>query len=367
MKPAIVVAAYNRPDALERLLGSISRAHYEEEDIPLIISIDNSGSRACLEVAERFAWEHGAKIISAKESRMGLKAHLLSCGDLSLTYGSAIILEDDLYVAEDFYRYAARALEFSSRDERVGGVSLYCHLFHVFTRLPFRAIDDGYDNYYLQFASSWGQAVTAGQWQGFKDWLAGWDGRDLHTEKMPDEVASWSSSSWLKYHIRYLTETGKYFLYPRESYTTNFSDEGEHARKKGTELQVPLAGPMRREPVFSGLSESASVYDAFFENEALGSVSDLYGLKRRQGKLPAEGCVYSMEALPYQVKASFGLSMRPQEANILQGVPGDEIRLYDLSAAGQAPSGKGGHTAYYYRGLNRRKIWDYVQNTWNLS
>ena len=39
-KPAIVVVAYRRLYALERLLNSIDRAYYEEDDIELIISID---------------------------------------------------------------------------------------------------------------------------------------------------------------------------------------------------------------------------------------------------------------------------------------------------------------------------------------
>ena len=367
MKPAIVIAAYNRPEALKRLLDSVGRADYEADDIPLIISIDNSGSRACADVAGAFSWEHGQKILLQKETRMGLKAHLLSCGDHALTYGSAVILEDDLYVAEDYYRYASRALDFSSKMESVGGISLYCHLFHVFARLPFQPILDGYDNWYMQFASSWGQALTADQWKSFRDWLAEWEGRDLHTEKMPDDVAAWSGSSWLKYHIRYLTDSGKYFLYPRESYTTNFSDEGEHAKKRGTELQVPLAGRMKREPVFSAPENSGAVYDAFFENERLGAVSDLYGLKYRQGKLPKNGQVYSMHALPYKTVESFGLCMRPPEANILEKVPGNDIRLYDLAVSEAGKAGSDLHASYYYRGLNKKKIWDYVRNSWNLS
>ncbi|MCZ8284392.1 MAG: glycosyltransferase, partial [Bacteroidia bacterium] len=57
--PAIVVSAYNRPHALQRLLHSIAAAHYESRDITLIISIDQSESGSVNAIAENFRWEHG--------------------------------------------------------------------------------------------------------------------------------------------------------------------------------------------------------------------------------------------------------------------------------------------------------------------
>ena len=43
MKPAIVIAAYNRPDSLKRLLSFIDAASFIYDDIPLVISIDGGG------------------------------------------------------------------------------------------------------------------------------------------------------------------------------------------------------------------------------------------------------------------------------------------------------------------------------------
>ncbi len=367
MKPVIVAAAYDRAHSLKRLLRSLAEAEYHEDDITLIISIDHSGFKDCAEAAEGFEWEHGEKIIRQFKERQGLKKHILSCGDYAETYGSAIILEDDLTVAESFYDYACAALSFTGGDDRVGGVSLYAHQFNVFAREPFQPVEDGYDNWYMKFASSWGQAVTDKQWGQFRKWLAENDGKDLHSADIPDQVAEWSDNSWLKYHIRYLSETGRYFLYPRVSHTTNFADEGEHAKKQVTDLQVPLAGKKRREPVFSSPDLSSAVYDAFFENESLDHPCDLYGLKSKQGKLGDFRKVYSAEALPYRAERTFGMSYRPMDVNLIKGTEGNKLFLYDLETSAAAPAvNRGYRVKYFYRGLNKRKIWDYVRNSRNI-
>ena len=43
-KITIVVVGYNRADAMERVLRSLSRAQYDYTDIRLVVSIDHSGN-----------------------------------------------------------------------------------------------------------------------------------------------------------------------------------------------------------------------------------------------------------------------------------------------------------------------------------
>ena len=122
---AIVVIAYNRVLPLKRLLGSLARADYpKDSDIPLIISIDKSDNEEVLQAAEAFSWEHGEKRIITHEKRLGLKKHVLECGNHSRQYGSVILLEDDLFIMRDFYHYTRAALDFVKADKRIGGVSL---------------------------------------------------------------------------------------------------------------------------------------------------------------------------------------------------------------------------------------------------
>ena len=358
MKPAIVVVAYNRDDSLRRILRSIESAVYDEDNIELIISIDYSENKKVRECAEKFSWKHGEKRIVVHAERMGLKRHILECGNYASEYGSIIMLEDDLYVSPDFYNFASRALEFTSAYPQIGGVSLYAHKFNVFARLPFEPIDDGYDNWYFQFASSWGQAWTSDQWEGFAGWLEKHDGEDISGNGLPSNVASWGESSWLKYAIKYLIETDKYFLYPRISYTSNFADAGEHAVHAVTDLQVPLAFGHRENFRFSTILESGSVYDAYFENSLLSYESDLYGLKYRDSQMKTR-FLLTTKALPYKIIESYGLLLKPMDANIVQKIAGHEIRLYDLSLrAREIKTDKGLLEDYFYPGMNRQKIFE---------
>ena len=106
IKPVIIVVAYNRPNSLQRLLNSLAQADYTGYDsITLIISIDYSNSPEVISAAKNFTWEFGHKEIIKHSENLGLKKHIIFCGDLTEQYQSVIILEDDLVVAPAFYNY----------------------------------------------------------------------------------------------------------------------------------------------------------------------------------------------------------------------------------------------------------------------
>ena len=357
IKPAIVVVAYDREKALDRLLTSLGNADYEGFiDVPLIISIDKSGNEAVGKLADSFSWKYGEKKVIKHPERLGLKKHILSLGDMTREFGSIIMLEDDLYVSAFFYHYAVAALSKVRDREEVAGVSLYSHRFNVFARLPFEAVDDGYDNYYFRFPCSWGQAWTDGEWQDFRDWLLIHGDQDLHGDGMPQPAADWGSSSWLKYALKYVIEEKKTWFYPRISHTTNFFDEGEHSKEAVTDLQVPLSLGRNRDYCFSFPEQSGARYDAYFENEGLPFQADLYGLKRRDGALK-RGPFYSAEMLPFEIMKSFGLNLRPFDSNLLFRVPGDDLFLYDPSRVRKVKEKTGAKLErYFYPGMNRKKM-----------
>lgn len=376
IKPAIVVIAYNRESSLKRLLKSLNNAEYCDDNVNLIISIDKSDNTKVPMVANAFDWKHGEKRVVIRDEKMGLKKHVLACGDYSAEFEGIIVLEDDLYVSKDFYLYACKALEFTSQNDKIAGISLYNHQLNVHAREPFEAIDDGYDNYYMQFAQSWGQAYTKAQWEGFKNWLKYNESKPVEADNVPVNVSSWSDKSWLKYYIKYIIETDKYFLYPRKSLTTNFGDEGTHAKNSVFDLQVSLAGIQKKEYVFSTIDESESVYDAFFENIGLKkyvlkevladndssvntneyskSISvDLYGYKSKG----INRYLLSSKAFPYKVVKSYGRQLRPVDANILNDIDGDELFLYDTSEASNTPKvNEALRVLYNYKALNLKKM-----------
>ncbi|MCR5356790.1 MAG: hypothetical protein K6E63_05225, partial [Lachnospiraceae bacterium] len=174
----------------------------------------------------------------------------------------------------------------------------------------------------------------------------------------------------LKYYIKYLVNTDKYFLYPRVSFTTNFGDEGEHMAGKDTvlnDLQVPLAGIRKYGQIdfhFSDIDESGAVYDAFFENMRLnhrlpatadGDVSiDMYGMRQESGY---KRYVLSAKALPYRILESYGRRLRPIDANVLYKIEGKDFFLYDTEKPGKAPRiNDVRRYLYNYRAIKAREM-----------
>jgi len=220
MKPAIIVVAYNRPNSLKNLLTSISRANFKEKDIPLVISIDYTNSKEheeVLNVASEYEWIYGEKKVIAHNKNLGLRNHILSCGDMSLLYGSAIILEDDLRVSDGFYTYGTAALNYYENNKNIGGISLYSYEFEEQHSHTFYPRDIGGDTFFIQWASSWGQAWTANQWKSFREWYS--EDKSLNNIRMPEYVKLWGKS-WKKYYIAYLVENNRFFAFPYASYTT---------------------------------------------------------------------------------------------------------------------------------------------------
>lgn len=342
VKPAIVAVGYNRPDSMERLLKSIGNATYIEDNITLIVSIDKSNiSEQVEKVAKDFNWIHGKKIIRCFEKRQGLKKHIIQCGDYSLEYGSAIILEDDLVVSPNFYQYVQSGLSYYEDEkinrDKIAGISLYSHQWNGFASRAFTPIQNGLDVYLGQFSISWGQCWSASQWKQFKDWLLINDGILKNNDIIPERITAYPETSWGKYFAHFMAEKDKYYIIPYVSLSTNFTEVGQHSSEPDNVYQVPLLYGSK-EYVFDKL-DSLIKYDMFFELlptefdfgkkiRENGVTIDFYGIKNIF--LDTQFLLTS-KILPYKIIESYGLLMRPQEINVLQNVHGEDIFLYDLT------------------------------------
>ena len=336
MKPAIVVIAFNRPRSLQRILHYLNAARYPAADIELVLSVDFSPSdngNATREIARGFEWQHGTKRLILHSRNLGLRRHVLRCGALSAQYGSIVLLEDDLSVGPEFYQFASCALKKTDQNRSVAGISLYDHKTNFVNRLPFYPLQDAFDNYFLQIASSWGQGWTATQWNGFSAWYESICNATTNQPVMipesaaiPRAVRNWPDSSWLKYFNWYLAETGRYFLYPRVSHTTNHSDSGTHVGRGSRVWQVPLL----LQPIDFRLSspdQSMAVYDSFFEidperlkniHPALAELEfdiDFYGTKQ-DALLRKPLVLTSRNIKPNTGLQKFDLVRKPFEANL---------------------------------------------------
>ena len=358
----IVVVAYNRLESLKRILASLSRGEYPREPVELIISIDRGDNQEVLQYAEAFPWPHGEKRVIYRQENLGLKRHILTCGDLTQDHDGIILLEDDLVVSPDFYRYAQECCTFVQGQDRIAGVALYNHRLSQLTEKVFEPLEDGFDNWYFRYACSWGQMWTKEQWALFKAWLMAHSDYDFAASaKIPEHIKDWGKHSWLKYHIAFCIETDRFFLYPRVARTTCFSDAGVNFSESENTFQVPLMAAGRTGALrLSHLEESKAVYDQWMENLFLSrflgkdACIDLYG-----AKTDFEGKNYLLTTSAVEggkVICSFGREMRPQEWNVLGEVPGDVIRLYQLSPnAKKLPrtrSSRVEDAQYYIRGIS---------------
>ncbi len=266
---AIVVAAYNRPASLQRLLNSIESAHYNGySNIPLIVSIDFSGNDTCKEIADRFEWKYGTKTTVCHPQNLGLKQHILKCGDYAIEYDAVIVLEDDLFVTSTFYDFCQQAYTFYKDEEAVAGVGLYNYRYNEFAHCPFEPITDGYSNYFLQIPCSSGQMWTSKMWEAFKTYLSTED-NTIENLAMPEAVVHWPLiTSWKRSFFKYIVMTDKYFVYPRIALATNFGDPGSHFNNPEYVWQTPLlVGRMKF--TFCKIDQSFSIYDSFFELHSL--------------------------------------------------------------------------------------------------
>ena len=95
---ALIIATFNRPKSLKRLLQSLQNSKYpERDDINLIVSCDYSGSDESIKIAEDFNWDYGHKKVITHSENLGLRNHMLFCGDLCKDYDGIVMLEDDLW------------------------------------------------------------------------------------------------------------------------------------------------------------------------------------------------------------------------------------------------------------------------------
>ena len=332
---AIVVVAYNRVHSISRLLTSINNANYDYDDVTLIISIDKSKSTEVEDYADSFTWKYGKKIVRKHNSNLGLREHMLSLREWFDYYDSLIVLEDDLVVAPDFYRYAIQTVNKYHNDENVAGISLYSFSLNYQNNNPFIPIKREFDVYFMKIAMSWGQIWMKNSWLAFYEWYK--TNLDFNPNpNIPNVLFTWSSKSWLKYHSRYCIECNKYFAYPYNSLTTNCCDLGTHAKYKFSLSQVPLMlGRIDhyRLPEFLSLVPK---YDGFYEYE---DIAALLKIPREQlcininsnQKNDGKRFLLSSKRYNFKIVKSFGMMYRPIEQNIIKSVPGNDIFLYDTT------------------------------------
>lgn len=329
---AICVIAYNRVDTLRRLLTSLEKAYYPHHNVPLIISIDKSPTNEVEDFAKNYQWKYGTFEVITHEKNLGLRQHVMSCGDLLEKYDNLIILEDDIFVAPNFYNYAQACVERYADDTEIAGISLYNFRYYAEAHLPFHQLKTDSDVYKMQLAQSWGEVWMKKQWQEFKKWYDNAGDLSIYGD-IPANILAWPESSWLKYHTAYCVANKKYFIYPYVALSTCFAEAGTHTTATSSIHQSFLFSGIKTEYNFN---PSVS-YDSFREFEGFGAYlgieedelcTDYFGFKNNSQN---RRYLLTRKKLPYKCIRSYGLELHPYELNVIMGIEGNMLFLYDTS------------------------------------
>jgi hypothetical protein len=341
-RPAIVVSAFSRPVALQRLLSSLQQAHYPK-DVRLVISIDRTTSddsprrrlanETVCQLARELDWPYGPKDVILHDEHLGLIGNFFFCGGLSQQYGAIILLEDDLYVSRAFYVYSQQAIDFYRHDARIAGVALNSLWFNGYTHQPFIPYLHDSDVFFLPIAWYQGQVYTAEQWAAFAAWYETVDICITPADHMHEMFSHFPDTDWFPIKTKYLVDSGRTYVFPRESLTTNFGEIGTHFPRPTHFFQVPLQH-FRHEFQLQSLDSAVAVYDAFFEilPDRLNRLTEVFSDYNYDIDLYATKSSVHLQADYVLTTRScrtplctFGKVMRPMEANVVANVPGKEI------------------------------------------
>ena len=361
--PAIVVNAYQRPDTLKRLLNSLVKASIPGE-VTLIISLESNAHPGVVSLAENLSWPFGKKELIRQKNKLGLVGHFLACGALSKDFGSIVYLEDDLFVGPGFYKYSLDVLAHYQNEDRIAGFSLNSLWFNGFLHTPFKPIDDGNSVYFLQIPWYQGQVYTRRQWEEFETWYAS---HKVFPEDSPlhESFKKFGDEEWFPIMTHYLSDTGKYYCFPRISHCVNFGDEGTHFKQKTNFFQTELATEYKG-GFYCSFDEADAHYDSYFElspekvkklNPDLRDFDftmDLNGTKR---KSIIQTLFVITRRKSTNTIQSFGLEMRPPELNVIFKTPGDFFNLSNMDFINwKSPGNQLSLFYYHFRFRTGRKM-----------
>lgn len=281
----IVIPVYSRPLCLKKLIEClVLSSYYKSQDnqchYHLCFSVDphpdQNITKEILAIIDRVEWHLGEKQVIEHKEHLGLFKNILFCGGLSKNYDACIVLESDLIVSPFCLDYIYESHKFFNEDSNIAGISLYSYQYSETEKggFPFTPINEGCDNYFLRFPSSWGQIWNYRQWSEFETWLANNYEENFSDQRLPENVCGWSSQSWKKQFCRYLVDTSKYFVYPHVSLSSHTGEVGTHCLVQSDKYKVPLLFGIKKWN-FKGLKNICIVYDQFFQPELIYSHNGL--------------------------------------------------------------------------------------------
>ena len=250
MLAPIVIFAFNRPEALQKLLDSLRmNPFYEESDKYIFIDgprceEDKAKVDEVITIARKVASN-----ISISSVNRGLGNSIIAgVSTIIAEYGKAIVLEDDLICAPNFLSYMNQALDFYENDNKIISICGY----GLKIKRP-----RGYvgDVYLLGRSSSWGWATWKDRWEQI-DWdIQDWNefssnkqmrrafnknGSDMYS--MLKGYMEGKNHSWAIRFCYNQFKLGKYSICPFISKVDNigFGEEATNCKQRYSRFKVNM-------------------------------------------------------------------------------------------------------------------------------
>ena len=250
-KLSLVVLTHSRTESLLRLLRSLRDASYDGDKVDLHVWIDRSKDGTVNEdtvnASSEFEWLHGSKNIHVWDKHVGIWGQWI---DSWREKGAALILEDDLQVSPQYYRWLARASSLYYDRSDVFGYTLQRGTLRAnrtgFGRKPLR-IPKSSQTFMYPLLGSWGYSPVPKHWGNFREWFHTHACDPSFHPYVNDLVPTlWykkqerKKSMWTMWHIRYAHDNHLYTVYANleneRTLAASWREPGLHFRaKKGAE------------------------------------------------------------------------------------------------------------------------------------
>ena len=254
MNAPVLIFVYNRPEHTERLLQSLN-ACYGADEHDLYIFSDapkNNAAETKVQMVRKLIKEyslessfHKIEIIQSNVNKGLANSIIDGVSKIINQYGTAIVLEDDLIVSNDFLLYMQDALKYYADEQHVGAISGYS------VNIGKKRKKIGSNVYKSRTGNSWGWATWVDRWK-----LADWKVKDYEKfcidrkarknferqqcgivemldRQMRGEIDSWA----VRWDYMFFRK-GLWTIYPPQTKVANngFDGSGVHCDKNSREL-----------------------------------------------------------------------------------------------------------------------------------
>tara|TARA_A100001015_G_scaffold28367_2_gene31516 strand:+ start:1786 stop:6273 length:4488 start_codon:yes stop_codon:yes gene_type:complete len=255
----IHVLAMNRANSLQRLLRSLEKADYNNDCVHLHIHIDDStDNKKCVEVAESFKFSHGNVVVDVAKQNNGLRDSWFKAWRPS-DNERAIILEDDVELSSQWYKWLKKAWESCDGRDDLAGISLQRQTLVPKEPSAHREIVNNHEPFLYRLVGSIGFSPHWKQWRAFLEWIDSVDTSTVNIATPGLITSDWFNTldkrhMWTQYFIWFCDQHDLYTLYVNlpggKTLAAHMREKGKHyERTEGRDFalasEVALAFPDR--------------------------------------------------------------------------------------------------------------------------